>query len=442
MTFTVDKQTLEDLNILGKYKNNSIFNVFCNTYTRGGERLLEQMFRFPLTDVGAINKRAAIFSYFMERAVNFPFTKELLDIIEPYLNTAGHPNAGVAILNTCRRKFLDTISVDEEYRMIYTGLFHTIEFLNVFNDFNEAMEVKGTVFQEIGEEIRAILHHKRLEWVLHRRDVKTLSFWELARYDHCFRAVCRHRLKRLLEILYQLDVYITVARVAKEKKFACAKAVPTVPGQNRIMIRQLFHPALPGAVANDMAIDHRHNVVFLTGANMAGKSTLMKSFAIAVYLAHMGFPVAAEKMEFSVQDGLYTSINVSDNLNMGYSHFYAEVLRVKQVAEEVAAGKNLVVIFDELFKGTNVKDAYDATVAVTEAFSKKRNCSYIISTHIIEAGHALQEQCDSFRFVYLPTVMCGKVPTYTYRLEEGITDDRHGMMIIRNERIVEIIRGE
>lgn len=111
------------------------------------------------------------------------------------------------------------------------------------------------------------------------------------------------------------------------------------------------------------------------------------------------------------------------------------------VAEEVAAGKNLVVIFDELFKGTNVKDAYDATVAVTEAFSAHSNCSYIISTHITEAGHTLREKCKNFRFVYLPTIMQGAIPTYTYRLQEGITNDRHGMMIIQNEHILDIIRG-
>ena len=85
---------------------------------------------------------------------------------------------------------------------------------------------------------------------------------------------------------------------------------------------------------------------------------------------------------------------------MRFSHFYAEVLRVKKVAEEVAAGKNLVVLFDELFKGTNVKDAYDGTLAVTAAFSKYRNCFYIVSTHIIEVGAALQtaHKISSFLF--------------------------------------------
>jgi DNA mismatch repair ATPase MutS len=128
---------------------------------------------------------------------------------------------------------------------------------------------------------------------------------------------------------------------------------------------------------------------------------------------------------------------MSDNLNLGYSHFYAEVLRVKTVAEQVSRGRNLVVIFDELFKGTNVKDAYDATLQVSSSFAKYRNCVFIISTHIIEVGEALRGKNSQVRFVYLPTVMDGVVPRYTYRLAEGITSDRHGMVIIRNEGILE-----
>jgi DNA mismatch repair ATPase MutS len=147
-------------------------------------------------------------------------------------------------------------------------------------------------------------------------------------------------------------------------------------------------------------------------------------------------------MTFSVRDGIYTSINVPDNLALGYSHFYAEVLRVKEVAEEVSGGRDLVVIFDELFKGTNVKDAYDATLAVTELFSAYRNCLFIISTHIIEVGKTLQQRCDNLQFAFLPTVMEGNVPRYPYKMEKGITTDRHGMMIIENEGILEILRME
>jgi DNA mismatch repair ATPase MutS len=112
---------------------------------------------------------------------------------------------------------------------------------------------------------------------------------------------------------------------------------------------------------------------------------------------------------------------------------------VKTVAEEVASKKDLLVIFDELFKGTNVKDAYDATLAVAEAFSAYRNCAFIISTHIIEVGTALMEKCNNLQFAFMPTVMDGHTPRYTYRMQEGITSDRHGMMIIENEKILETI---
>lgn len=117
--------------------------------------------------------------------------------------------------------------------------------------------------------------------------------------------------------------------------------------------------------------------MFLTGANMAGKSTFMKTFGIVVYLAHMGFPLPVKKMRFSVQNGMYTTINLPDNMMLGYSHFYAEVQRLKKVAEQVGRIGNLVIVFDELFRGTNVKDAHEATLAVMEAFCRKKRIVYL-----------------------------------------------------------------
>ena len=140
-----------------------------------------------------------------------------------------------------------------------------------------------------------------------------------------------------------------------------------------------------------------------------------------------------KKMRFSVQNGMYTTINLPDNMMLGYSHFYAEVQRLKKVAEQVGRIGNLVIVFDELFRGTNVKDAHEATLAVMEAFAEKKNCIFMISTHIIEAGEDLKKRCDNISYVYLPTVMKDGRPTYTYSLKPGITNDRHGMMIVRSE---------
>jgi DNA mismatch repair ATPase MutS len=241
----------------------------------------------------------------------------------------------------------------------------------------------------------------------------------------------------LLELTYEIDVYITVAGIAREKGFSYALASPKE--KNMLHAKGVKHPGLAKAVPNTLSFSGNSNVLFLTGANMAGKSTLMKATGIMLYLAHMGFPVAAEEVQFSVLDGLYSSVNVPDDLNKGYSHFYAEVLRVKKVAEEVSADKRLFIIFDELLKGTNVKDAYDATLAVTAAFNAFTACFFIISTHIFEVGEELKVKGNNIQFVFLPTVMEGSVPKYTYRLQPGITADRQGMIIIENEGILEML---
>jgi DNA mismatch repair ATPase MutS len=246
-------------------------------------------------------------------------------------------------------------------------------------------------------------------------------------------------MKDILRHIYLLDVYSSVARVAVSRGFALARA--TTSRDNTLSIDGMHHPGLADPVANSIRIDRNRNIIFLTGANMAGKSTFMKTLGVTLFLAHIGFPVPAEHMEFTVQSGLFTTINMADNLNMGYSHFYAEVLRLKKVALQAARDENLVIIFDELFRGTNVKDAYDATIAITAAFAGRPNCMFIISTHIIEAGEALRESHPNIDFLYFPTTMNGSSPEYTYGLTPGITNDRHGMMIIDKENIIGILKS-
>ncbi len=440
MSFETDKQTLEDLNILGRYKNNSIYSIFCDMVTRGGERLLERMFLNPLTDAAEINQRTRVFQYFKEHDIAFPGETKECDIVEQYLSGASgkHWVFNLAIL--CRAKTLELIGNNTIINQWHEQVVTTLLFLQKARDYlNEVVRtITGNPLEEKIKWGHSLLQDDALARVLGFRGEK-LSLSEMFKFDKILRCDLNKKLVDLVKLFYEIDLNTVVGRVAREREFCFPVAF--TDNEISIGIRGLFHPALPGAISNDLEVTKSKNVFFLTGANMAGKSTLMKSFGIAVYMAHMGFPVAAKSMEFTVQDGIYTSINVPDNINLGYSHFYAEVLRVKKVAEEVSLSKRLVVIFDELFKGTNVKDAFDATLAVTRALAKKRACSFMISTHIIEVGQELGKACDNVTFAYLPTVMKDKVPTYTYRLENGITSDKHGMIIINNERIVEIIRS-
>lgn len=433
MSFVADKQTLEDLNLTGKFKAHSVYSLFNKVYTSGGERLLEKTFSQPLTDAAAINRRSDLFRYFQQRTLSFPFRRESFKKVDDFLSAGSAGNIVVSVGSMLYRKLLYVLFRDERYQQLQSGLAATVSMLHELNNLLQTLDI------EMVQPAKKILALPQLSWIKTQAGKEQFPLIQAAQYDALLRNNMNAEMELLLDTVYQLDVYIAVSSVARERKLSYAQVLPAA--DNKFRATAIWHPALDKAVPNSMELDADQNLLFLTGANMAGKSTFMKSFGIALYLGHIGFPVAARDMAFSVRDGLYSSINVPDNLNMGYSHFYAEVMRVKQAAAEVCSGKNMVVIFDELFKGTNVKDAYEATLTVAAAFSKYRNCLFIISTHIIEVGEALREY-PNIRFAYLPTVMNNHIPTYTYQLAEGITEDRHGMMIIRNEKIVEMLKAD
>lgn len=433
--FITDKQTLEDLNLVGKYKPKSMFSLFNKVKTAGGERLLDDMFRHPLTEVAAINRRVEIFRYYQQKGIVFEIDSATFREAEAYLTSAGAGVYPAVLAGVMRKKLLAVATRDERYSRLEAGvsaatilLQKLFQWLPVLADYPHP--------EELGLLQKLSADH-RLAWVVKTESGQPIPAVALAKRHHLFRQEFQQELEQLLDIVYRIDVNIAVAGVARELHLNWAQAVPAT--ENRVEVEGLRHPALVAGVANAMHYTGKQHLLFLTGANMAGKSTIMKAFGISIYMAHMGFPVAVTSMKFSVRDGLFTSINVPDNLNMGYSHFYAEVLRVKKVAEEVAKGLNLVVIFDELFKGTNVKDAYDATLAVTKAFGRYPNCIFIVSTHIIEVGEALRREVPNALFRYMPTIMEGTVPRYPYTLAEGITNDRQGMMIVENEGIFDLL---
>ena len=445
MSFIVDKQTLNDLGIFSHKKEISVYGLFNNARTRGGAQILEEMFYNPLDNYELIRRRSALVSYFQRNSTAFPFKSIWFDAAEFYLSDTDERtrivvnNADKADGAALQRKLRKLIKTDTEFEQAESGMVSLIYIINTLDDFTKLMladdEIKSvtvTLFK-----IREIIESEAFAPVLAAKGIEHLTMDQAALFDNLLRYDYHEQVRKMLDYIYHLDVYMSVAKVAAEKGFVRAEVLPA--DQNVMELKQAFHPMLKNPVANDLTITAENNIVFLTGANMAGKSTFMKTFGISVFLAHVGFPVPAKSMRFSVRDGLFTTINLPDCLNQGFSHFYAEVRRLKRCAQSVNRWPNLVIIFDELFRGTNVKDAYDATVAVTEAFSHKKGAIFMISTHIIEAGDDLKEKCDNIEYIYLPTIMEGSVPKYTYRLEKGIPEDRHGMIIIRNEGILDIL---
>lgn len=435
MLFTTDQQTLDDLNIFGHHGSQSVYGIFNRTHTRGGGALLADMFRYPLSDHDAINQRSGEIQALAGLQTSFPFNAGLFDAIDTYL---ANSDARTQLINgpsSLAAKLERTLTRDGDTEMIIKGVQSLASlwkefFRFVIPHYNGALTTQKTA-------VLACLEHPALADLLqHKGPLPTAA---LATYDQLFRFRHRELVQRLLQHVYLLDAYLAVAQTATAQRYSFPRAL--AGNQPYFHLQGVYHPQLTQPVPNDVQMCAGNNLLFLTGANMAGKSTFMKSLSIALYLAHMGFPVPAKTMEFTPLEGIYTTINLPDNLGMGASHFYAEVLRVKKMAQEAAAGKRIFVLFDELFRGTNVKDAYDGTIAITRAFAGKANCLFVLSTHIVEAGPVLQNICANIGFFFLPTQMDGPQPVYTYQLTSGITDDRHGMIIIRNEGILQMLEA-
>lgn len=439
--FITDRQTIEDLNLIGRFKKDSVINIFDRTKTRAGRQALEDMFRNPMTDAAQINARSNAFAYYKKLDLVFPFEESQIELIEYYINSGASADALSSAMNMFIGKCKLVLANNKAYEKVLEGMSVLAEVMVGSSEL-----LKKFPLEDCPEkvDIEKFLSYMTSDVITRLKNIASkgieMGLSQAISADKLVRIKLSDAVSVLMPLLARLDLNMSVGAAAAERKFGFAHALEAA--DRFVDMKGVWHPALLKPVANDLRIDADKNVFFLTGVNMAGKSTFMKAVSIAYYLAQMGFPVPVESMEFTPVDGIFTSINVPDDISQGYSHFYAEVLRVKGIAQKVAEGLNLFIIFDELFKGTNVKDAYDATLAVTDAYASHRNCLYIISTHIVEVGPALADKCGNVQFRFLSAKMDGNRLVYPYKLAEGISADRHGMTIIMNERILETISGE
>ncbi|NRF37905.1 hypothetical protein [Pedobacter foliorum] len=439
--FDIDNQTLNDLEIFESASNEkSIFSFFDFTSTIGGKEKLRSLFNHPQTDIQIIEERKSLIGYLMKCDKTIAFNKESLDFIEYYLRQNDKPRqaATLDIIGVTTRFFLKN---NQEQYLRQRGAQEVLELIHLLYDFCSELiiDVAPKLLQTLNERVHGIINRQADIKRHNQLRPKTFKLFELEKYDFLIRNSEVLEIKELLEICYSLDAYLSVAKSAKTYNLSFPLFIKS--NDRSIEIKGVFHLFVKHPVPNDIYFNTDKNICFITGVNMAGKSTLLKSVAISIYLAHLGFPVPAESMETSIFDGLITTINLSDNLNQGYSHFYNEVLRVKHVAQKVTASKNMMVIFDELFRGTNVKDAYDASLSIITAFSQIRNSFFIISTHIVEVAKELNKN-NNINFCFLETSMVDGKPMFTHKLKEGITDERMGMWIIENEGIMEILNGK
>ena len=203
-------------------------------------------------------------------------------------------------------------------------------------------------------------------------------------------------------------------------------------------IQGLYHPLLKNPVRND--ITATRNVILLTGPNMSGKSTFLKSVSLCVYLGHAGLAVPAVKASFPFFDNISVAINLTDSIVSGYSHFMTEIVTLKNVVEEALQGKKCFAVFDELFRGTNIEDALEISTATIKGLTKFTNSYFFISTHLHQLKAMEEINNGKVATCFIECQLEEETPRFTYKLKEGWSDLKIGRILFEKEGLNEMLR--
>src|SRR5689334_20294199 len=259
MSFTTDKQTLEDLNIFGKHGGDSIYNIFNHCATRGGAAILEELFRYPLADDEAINKRSGIIQSFALARTSFPFKSGDFDAVEIYLANTDERSKLTVQENTVARKLTNMIAMDIETQQIYKGVESLMELMKKAQELMKELNAHD-LYKEEKEEILTILNNPAFT-VIYERKAK-LSHAQIAAFDVMLRFRHRTLVEKLLRHIFYLDVYLSIAKVANERKFVFPKALPA--GQPHLLkLQGVYHPQVKNAVPNSIHVTTDNNIIFL-----------------------------------------------------------------------------------------------------------------------------------------------------------------------------------
>ncbi|WP_439182654.1 MutS-related protein [Carboxylicivirga taeanensis] len=436
MQFELDPQTIKDLEIFSDGRSTkSIFSFYNNTKTIGGRDYLMRIMSNPSTNFQELCTRKRTIEYFSTNNIEFVFSESQFDFIERYCKL-NIPSLKDNIINAFFQDLSYKLKPNNDYYIIQTGILHLKHLFVYLKGFISEIEHNNAP-AKLKEDIAFILEFiSKREFDVFTGNDDGIKKRQLNRLDYLFRNRYINELLNLVRILYKFDALSSVGRIANKKNLSFPEFVET--SAPTLTIQNLYHPLLDNAVPYDFDFTKSKNLCFLTGPNMAGKSTFLKSIGLSIYISHLGFPVTASGMTTSVFNGIITTINLSDNMHKGYSHFYSEVTRVKHTALKIKDKKRLFVIFDELFRGTNVKDAFDASSIIIKAFAEIKSCKFCISTHITEVAKEIGES-DSVAYNYFDSTLVNNVPVYDYLLKKGVSHERLGMHIVRNEKIVEIL---
>ncbi len=432
-----DKTTLNDLAIFNAEDDYSVFNVLNFTRTSNGKEQLKKNLRTALSTKEAIEGVQKTVQLIGREVAKWPMqiSNGTVMVVERFYETSIDPiPAHVSSVGAMSYKLLH----GPDYSLVKYSITHCFDLIKgmqqIVKDFlhDDSPAPLKKILQQSGKILQSV-NLKLVEEYEKPGDVPIplqLQLGQFLRYHY------KQNMLDLITYYAQLDAWYGMAMAAKNLDLVFPEF--TESKEPSIEADGLYHILLNKAVPYEVRMNRETNFLFLTGANMAGKSTFIKAVGTAVFLAHVGMPVPAKLMRLSVFDGLLSNINVIDNIVKGESYFFNEVQRIKATVSKINDGRKWLILIDELFKGTNVQDAMKCSTAVIEGLLKINNSLFILSTHLYEIGEALKVH-PNLSFNYFETTVRDGQLNFSYQLRKGISNDRLGYLILQREGVVKML---
>ncbi len=232
-----------------------------------------------------------------------------------------------------------------------------------------------------------------------------------------------------VEILSEIDVYVSLAFAAQKNNFTC----PEMNNLANLSIEALRHPVVERNLEgewytpNDVFMNQEsHNFLIITGPNMGGKSTYCRSIAIAAILAQTGSFVPAEYAKLPVFDRIFARIGASDDLTTGQSTFMVEMNEVSNIINN--ATSQSLIILDEVGRGASTYDGLSLAWALTEYLSQKVRGKTLFATHYHELTE-LENKYDNIKNLNVKVEEEGVKIVFLHEISSGKADRSYGIQV-------------
>ena len=233
-------------------------------------------------------------------------------------------------------------------------------------------------------------------------------------------------LEEWLNIMGEVEALVSLSNLAFENP---NWSYPAISADKIIVAKSVGHPMLGNkAVVNDFTLNNEKRVALITGSNMSGKSTFLRTIGFNMILAYLGLPTFSDSFKCGIYN-IYTCMRTEDNLEESISSFYAEILRVKLLIDAGKRGEDVFFLLDEIFKGTNSSDRHDGAKILIDQLVKSGAIG-LVSTHDLELCELENTRKWLINFNFQEYYEDNKIK-FDYKLRSGISKTHNAKHLMK-----------